>query len=124
MDRTTRRQALQFAALSSTGLLAAQVIAAEPAESPNSAAKGPTFEEINQQVKSIELSAYEEGGRREITPERLRTQRAEVISDICSIFHGIRGILVALGDFPLIPGGWRDAIKLFIRAMDALCAGR
>ena len=70
------------------------------------------FEEINRGISALELVEAE--AALEASPEDIRRR-------VCEIYQAIRPILVVLSNFPLIPKAWREALKVFIRLMDALC---
>ena len=80
-----------------------------------------SFEEIDRSIEALDLDAFEEGGSRDFSPRDLAADPRGVLGKICEIYKAIRPILVALSNFPLIPGKWRAALKTFIKLMDKLC---
>jgi hypothetical protein len=82
-----------------------------------------TFEEIDRRINALDLKAFQAGGRQHFTAEAVRTVPGDVLQKICAIYRGIRPILIALENFPLIPKKWRDALKVFTDLMDTLCPG-
>ena len=80
-----------------------------------------TFEQIDAEIKKINLKDFETGGKHHFTAAAVANAPATVLQSICSIYKSIRGILVAIGNFPLLPGSWKTAIKTFISLMDNLC---
>ena len=83
--------------------------------------RNPTFEEIDQQIRSLDLTAFREGGARHFTAADVRSSPGDVLKMICEIYKCIRPILVALQNFPLLPKEWRKAIEVFVDLMDSLC---
>lgn len=71
-----------------------------------------SFDEIDRGINALELAEAEAAP--EAAPEDIRRR-------VCEIYKGVRPILVALSQFPLIPKKWREALRVFIRLMDALC---
>lgn len=80
-----------------------------------------TFEQIDSDIQKLNLADYQPGGKAHFTAEAVRANPAAVLPQICPIYKAIRPILVILSNLPLIPPGWRNAIKAFIGIMDALC---
>lgn len=85
------------------------------------AQKDDTFELIDAEVKKLDLSDYEEGGKNHFTASAVAANPASVLRSICTIYNRIKGILSAIANFPLLPGSWRAAIKTFISLMNNLC---
>lgn len=74
----------------------------------------PTFEEVDKHIQKADLSAFQPGAKAAAaTP-------AAAIPNVCGIYKIVRPFLLLVSGFP-IPQKWKDAIKLFIKAMDALC---
>lgn len=73
----------------------------------------PTFEEVDKHIQAADLSALPAGAKGAVAP-------AAAIPNVCAIYKIIRPFLLLASGFP-IPQKWKDAIKLFIKAMDALC---
>ncbi len=72
-----------------------------------------SFDDINAGIERLDLTEF----------EKIAASRdAEAIKDaICRIWKGIRPIIVALSNFPLLPKKWRAALKMLIKLLDALC---
>ena len=78
-----------------------------------------TFEQIEAHIKSANLEQYDNpkaavvaGAPRDLAGE---------LQKICGIYKGIRPILQAVSTFPLIPASIKNAIKAFMKVMDAIC---
>ena len=84
----------------------------------------PTFEEIDQHISALDLSAFQRGGRKYFTTEDIKAAPGNVVEKICALYRGIRPILIAIGNIPLIPKKWREALKTFTDLMDLLCPGQ
>lgn len=80
-----------------------------------------TFEQIDAEIKQLNLKDFEEGGKHHFTATAVTASPGNVLQSICSIYKRIRGILDAIANFPLLPGTWKAAIKTFISLMDNLC---
>jgi len=81
----------------------------------------PTFEEIDKQINGLDLKAYQPGGGQHFTAAAAKAAPADAFQKICAIYRGIRPILIALENFPLLPKKWREALKVFTNLMDSLC---
>ncbi|GAA3993321.1 hypothetical protein [Mucilaginibacter dorajii] len=72
--------------------------------------EGLTFEEVNNHVEkhftTETHAALSAGG-----------------TDICSIYTIVRPILVLVSQAIFIPQKWREAVKILIGAIDAICPG-
>lgn len=82
-----------------------------------------SFEEIDRLINDLDLKAFEPGGPLHFTAADAAADPGGVLQKICVIYGGIRPILGALANFPLLPKQWRAAIKVFIGLMDSLCPG-
>ena len=71
-----------------------------------------TFESVNKEIESLNLSQLELD---------LQQESLDITSRICQIWSKIRNIVRLIAKIPLIPKKWRDALKLFISTLDALC---
>lgn len=71
-----------------------------------------TFEEIDQQINALNFSA--------LHAPALTSTNAGRIDRALRIYRGIRPILIGLNLVPLIPQRWRDALQIFIAALDEL----
>jgi len=80
-----------------------------------------TFEEINQQIDSTDLTQFQEGGVHHFTAEAAAANPGNVLQKVCGIYNVIKPILKGISDFPLIPGKWRAAITAFMGLMNKLC---
>lgn len=80
-----------------------------------------TFEDINQHIESVDLTAFATGGPKAVTAAMASSNPELVLPRICSIYRTVRPILVVLSTFPLIPPRWREALTIFINVMDQLC---
>lgn len=80
----------------------------------------PTFEDVEKHIQSADLSAFQKGGKLHVSASAAASPAA-AIPNVCAIYKIVRPILVLLSNLPLIPQKWRDAIKLFIQALDVFC---
>ncbi len=80
-----------------------------------------SFEEINQHIANADLAKFQPGGESHFTTNAISASPGQVLQKVCGIYKVVRPILVAISNFPLIPGNWRTAIKTFIALMDTLC---
>ena len=75
-----------------------------------------TFEEVDRHIQSADLTAFKSAaGARAGAADA-----AAAIPNVCGIYKIVRLILALLGNFP-IPQKWKDAIKLFMQVLDAVC---
>ena len=86
--------------------------------------EGLTFEEIDRRISALDLKAFQPGGRQHFTAEAVTAAPGNVLQKICAIYRGIRPILIAIENFPLVPSKWREALKTFTDLMDTLCPGQ
>jgi hypothetical protein len=82
----------------------------------------PTFEEVDQHIQKADLSAFEPGGEHYVSREAKLTAAA-IPGQICPIYQIIRPILAMILGLPFVPKKWKDALKIFMTAMDMICAG-
>jgi hypothetical protein len=80
-----------------------------------------SFEQIDKQINALNLKDFEAGGPHHFTAAAVSASPGDVLKKICAIYRAIRGILIALENFPLLPAKWRDALKTFTKLMDTLC---
>jgi hypothetical protein len=80
-----------------------------------------TFEEIDKQINALNIKDFEAGGKHHFTAQAVAASPGDVLKKVCTIYRAIRGVLIALENFPLIPKKWRDALKTFTNLMDTLC---
>lgn len=83
--------------------------------------KNPTFEEVDKHIQKADLSAFQAGGKMRLSAASAKASPAAAIPNICGIYKIVRPILVLISNFPMIPKKWKDAIKLFMQALDAFC---
>jgi hypothetical protein len=80
-----------------------------------------TFEEIDKQMNSVDLSQFDKGGELYFSADEAKRLPADVLKKICAIYKVVRPILIAIAHFKLIPKKWREAIKAFGRLLDSIC---
>ena len=80
----------------------------------------PTFEEVDKHFESADLSAFQPGGKYHISASAAASPAA-AIPNVCAIYKIARPFLVLASNFPLLKPKWREAIKLFIQALDVFC---
>ena len=80
-----------------------------------------TFEEIDQHIRSVDLSAFQIGGRHHLTADGVRANPSIALPAVCPSYHAIRPILLALEAIPFIPKDWKSTVKAFTGVMDAVC---
>ena len=73
-----------------------------------------TFEEIDQQINALSFSA--------LRAPALTSTPAGRLDRALRIYRGVRPILIGLNLVPLIPQRWRDALQIFVAAVDELTA--
>ena len=79
-----------------------------------------TFEQIDQMMKKVDLTAYQPGGKSHLTAAAA-APTALAIPQLCPIYKAVRPILVVISGLPFIPEAWKSVIKTFIGLLDALC---
>lgn len=77
-----------------------------------------TFEQIDAHIKKIDFSKYE--GKSPSTAE-IAANPGDVLKRICGIYRGVRPILSIVLNLP-IPTAWKNAVRIFLGAMDSICA--
>jgi hypothetical protein len=72
-----------------------------------------SFEDVNAHIEQ------------HLTAEKLQslTTTAAAAPSLCSIYGIVKPILTLISQAFFIPQKWRDAIKILIQALDALCPG-
>lgn len=80
-----------------------------------------TFEEIQDHLANSNLADFEEGGERSFNAMDVAGDPAGVLQRICSLYRIIRPILNGILLIPLIPANIKNAIRVFMGAMDMLC---
>ncbi len=80
-----------------------------------------TFEQLESQLKNVNWSDYQKGGKKHFTSAEVAAAPGDVLQKICDIYHKVRGILAAILVIPLIPGFIKDAIRAFMALMDGIC---
>ena len=78
-----------------------------------------TFEEVNKHFESVDLSAFQEGGKYYFPPGSGVT--TDILQKICAAYKTVKPYLVWISNFPVIPEKWREVIKKFITLMDGIC---
>lgn len=78
-----------------------------------------TFEEVNEQIESADLSDYQKGGKKFVTAEDVAKNPADVLKTICGIYKIVRPILAWIVN--ILPGKWKNAVKTFMALCDSLC---
>ncbi|MGB7921973.1 MAG: hypothetical protein WCF57_01880 [Pyrinomonadaceae bacterium] len=81
-------------------------------------ANNPTFEDVDKHIQQADLSPYQSGGAK--APAGA-AGAAAAIPNVCGAYQIIRPILALVGNLPLIPKKWKDAIKAFMSVMDTFC---
>lgn len=71
-----------------------------------------TFEEVNAHIE-----------KHFTADKRQALNQAMGAGSICNVYHIVRPILVIISSLPLIPSKWKDAVKLLIGTLDAMCPG-
>ena len=79
----------------------------------------PTFEEVDKHIQSADLSAFQPGGKHHLSAAP--ASPAAAIPNLCAIYKVVKPILTLVANLPIIPQKWRDAIKAFMKVLDALC---
>jgi hypothetical protein len=80
----------------------------------------PTFEEVDKHIQSVDLSAFQPGGKHHV-PASAAANPAAALPNVCGIYKSVRPILVIVSNIPLIPQKWRDVLKTFIQSLDVIC---
>jgi hypothetical protein len=80
-----------------------------------------SFEDIDKHIKALNLHDFEAGGKHHFDAKAISVSPGDVLKKVCTIYRAIRGILIAIENFPLIPAAWRAALKTFTNLMDTLC---
>jgi hypothetical protein len=84
-------------------------------------AKIPTFEEVDKHIQSADLTAFQQGGKHQLTAANAKANPAAAIPNVCGAYQVVKPILQLLANLPLIPKKWKDAIKAFMSVLDAIC---
>jgi hypothetical protein len=79
----------------------------------------PTFEEVDKLIQKADLSALQKAPR--AAAARAAVDPAAVFGQVCAAYKIIRPILALLLNTPLLPKKWKDAIKAFMKVLDAIC---
>jgi hypothetical protein len=80
-----------------------------------------TFEQIESHIKSANLEQYNKPQAEGMVGAQ--QDLAGQLQKVCGIYRGIRPILQAIVNFPLVPASIRNAIKTFMSVMDTICPG-
>ena len=82
----------------------------------------PTFEEVDQHIKAADLAPFAPGGAHHPAATRSAGATAQAIpANICAAYKVVKPILNLLQNVPLIPAGWKLALKAFMGVLDAIC---
>ena len=82
------------------------------------AKNNPTFEEVDRMIQKADLSALQKAPR---AAARAAVDPTAVFGQVCAAYKVIRPILALLLNTPLLPKKWKDAIKAFMKVLDAVC---
>jgi len=80
--------------------------------------KVPTYEEIEKHLDSIDLAAFQPGGKHH---PGAAAGTAAALPNVCPAYKMVRPILLAVVAFPLIPKKIKDAVKAFMSVLDMIC---
>lgn len=78
----------------------------------------PTFEEVDKLIQKADISALQKAPR---AAARAAADPAAVFAQVCAAYKIIRPILALLLNTPLLPKKWKDAIRAFMKVLDAIC---
>lgn len=77
-----------------------------------------TLEDLEAHLKKANLDQY-------VKPQAAvagaQQDLGDVLKSVCGVFKGIRPILSAVVNIPLIPGFIKNALKTFMQVMDGIC---
>ncbi len=79
------------------------------------------FEQINAAIEALDLKKFQPGGSHHFTGEDVAKSPGDVLKKLCELYRHLRSIIEAIGNFPLLPKKWRDAIKTFMSLLDTIC---
>lgn len=73
-----------------------------------------TLEQIETHIKSANLEQFNQ-------PHAQAQDLGAQLQRVCQVYRGIRPILQAVVNFPLIPGSIKNAIRSFLSVMNTIC---
>lgn len=79
-----------------------------------------TFEFVDAALRRASLTPFRPGGRMHFTRRDVTTDPGRVIEKICAAWKIVSPILQLLKK--VLPKKWRQAIEVFTKLMDTLCA--
>lgn len=82
--------------------------------------KAVTFEEVDKHIQAANLDRFKPGGTHHIAATGGATGTAST-SQLCAIYAVVKPILFMVSAFWFFPQKWRDAMSLYIQAMDVIC---
>src|SRR3954465_13008085 len=104
MSDSSRRDALKLAAAAGAAALGTAVLQVTPAFAEREADR-VSYESID---RAMERAPKE---KPKLSSNDVERVPASIRTDLCENYKPVRPVLVAISDFPLIPGKWRDVIK-------------
>jgi len=84
---------------------------------PTKATKVPTFEDVDKHIQKANLKALQSAAAK----ARGAASPAAALPNICTSYKVVRPILALVVSLPIIPKKWKDAIKAFMKVLDAVC---
>ncbi len=78
-----------------------------------------TLEQIEAHIKSANLEQFDKPQAKEMAGAQ--QDLAGKLKQVCGIYKGIRPILQAVVNFPLVPSSIKNALKAFMKVMDTIC---
>jgi hypothetical protein len=120
MTEQSRREALKLTAAAAGAAALGATFLHSPASAATESDDKNSFENIDKGIKSAQRKhrGAELSSR---AKDALENAPASVKDTIYEYYKPIRPILVVISDLPLLPQGWRDALKAFIAVMDQIC---
>ncbi len=77
----------------------------------------PTFEEVDKLIQKADLASL----RAPSAAARAAADPAAIFGQVCAAYKVIRPILALLLNTPFLPKKWKDAVKAFMKVLDAIC---
>jgi len=84
-----------------------------------STSENPTFEEVDEHIKSADLSVFQGGGQQRSAAATANP--AAAIPNVCGAYKVVKPILALVSNFPFIPQSWKTAVKGFMQVLNTLC---
>lgn len=78
-----------------------------------------TYEQIAAHVKELDLAEFEKPQAAGMGDAQ--ADLAGKLQQVCKIYKGIRPIIQAILDFPLIPNAIKKPLRTFMNVMDTIC---